>query len=669
MNRNFSDFRLLLESIKPYPVRFIFTLILGFSSAIFSGVSTTLIVPVVLSFLGQDMQLQDGPPVIRALLNPFEGVPENYRPFLMAGVIVVAIALKNATSYLAILVSGSLSRALIFDLREAGIKLLLDVDLDYYSKVKVGDLINRLGNEITRTSAAIGALISMFSIGITLLFYIFLLLSISWQLTLITTVMVSIIFFMNQWVIKRSKYYGIRQSKVSKEYSVALLETLTGIRLIKGMANEHQEYTRIVGQLKEQEQIAYMNLMVQSALQPINEVISIVSILVIVFFGRIFFSSQLTSLSTVLLTYLFLLFRMMPLISQLNNARSKYASVAAGVEVVQDFLRKDDKPIMQSGAVPYVPMQHGIEFNHIYFSYPGHDAVVLKGIDLHVPKGTTLALVGGSGAGKSTIADLLPRFYDPTQGSISIDGVDLRDFDLKSLRQAMGIVSQDTFLFNASIRDNIAYAHPSATNEDILQASERANAYEFIGNLPQGFHTLIGDRGVLLSGGQRQRISIARALLQNPEILILDEATSALDTVSERLVQEAIDELSRDRTTIVIAHRLSTVEKADQIAVLDQGKVVERGTHSELLRKGGYFAKLYSLQFADEAARDEAIIRSSYEVRTRLNPMIGFLKLLLDDMIDTPEEREELILESYNSATSILDRIEFIERSAKLRSY
>ncbi|MER3478097.1 MAG: ABC transporter ATP-binding protein, partial [Leptolyngbya sp. ERB_1_2] len=221
-------------------------------------------------------------------------------------------------------------------------------------------------------------------------------------------------------------------------------------------------------------------------------------------------------------------------------------------------------------------------------------------VDLWLPKGTTLALVGSSGAGKSTLADLLPRFYDPTAGRILIDDRDLKDFELRSLRRSMGIVSQDTFLFNDSVRNNLAYARRTASDDEILEATKRANAYEFIIKLPQGFDTLIGDRGVMLSGGQRQRLAIARALLRDPEILILDEATSALDTVSERLVQSAIDELSRDRTTLVIAHRLSTVQKADQIAVLDQGCVVEVGTHIELLKQGGLYAQLYAMQFSEE---------------------------------------------------------------------
>jgi ATP-binding cassette, subfamily B, bacterial MsbA len=229
----------------------------------------------------------------------------------------------------------------------------------------------------------------------------------------------------------------------------------------------------------------------------------------------------------------------------------------------------------------------------------------------------------------------------------------------------MGIVSQDTFLFNASVRDNIAYARQEATEAEIVEAAKGANAYEFIEQLPEGLDTQIGDRGVILSGGQRQRISIARALLQNPEILILDEATSSLDTLSEKYVQEAIEKLSCDRTTLVIAHRLSTVQKADKIAVIDRGQVVEIGCHEELLTKGGYYTRLYSMQFAEETARDEALIRGSYEIRTRLTPMIAYLKLLVDEMVDSPEERDELIRESFHSAANILKTLEFIENTIR----
>lgn len=281
-----------------------------------------------------------------------------------------------------------------------------------------------------------------------------------------------------------------------------------------------------------------------------------------------------------------------------------------------------------------------------------------------------MALVGSSGAGKSTLADLLPRFFDPTQGAITIDGDDLRNYDIATIRQAMGVVSQDTFLFNNTVRYNIAYGRLESSDDEIIAAAKRANAYDFITQLPQGLDTMIGDRGIMLSGGQRQRLAIARALLQNPEILVLDEATSALDTVSERLVQQALDELSRNRTTLVIAHRLSTVQSADQIAVMDKGRVAELGTHQDLLIKGGLYSKLCSLQFDtgsdhnpvyDLAEQQRMMSHISYEFRANLNAMVGFLTLLSDDLVETDEERQEVTDKISQSTQNLLKGLERME--------
>ncbi|BAU04614.1 ABC transporter ATP-binding protein [Fischerella thermalis CCMEE 5330] len=662
--------KLLLRFAKPYPGLIFLTIILGFSGALFNGVGTALIVPVILKIVGQEVDFSSAPPILKVITYPFDNMSENNRLWLMAGVIILIIFLKNLASYASSLTSSYLSRRLTSDMREAGVQLLLEIDIDYYAKMKVGDLINRLGGEIGRAATTISNIVKLIILGITVLVFVALLISISWQLTIAATVLLSFVTLINQYVIARSRTFGKLLSEMSKAYSIAILEILSGIRLVKATGNEQREYQRIKEFIREREKADFRSQMNSEAIAPISEVMGVVALLLIVILSRTFFQKEIASLSTVLLTYLLILLRLLPLISQLNTLRNSFANATSSVEITADFLRRDDKPFMKNGSITYKKISKSIKFNHVSFAYPGHEKMVIKDVDLYLPRGTTLALVGSSGAGKSTIADLLPRFYDPISGSITIDGIDIREFEITSLRKGMAIVSQDTFLFNDSVRNNIAYGRTDATDDEIITAAKQANAYEFISKLPQGFDTLIGDRGVMLSGGQKQRLAIARALLQNPEILILDEATSALDTVSERLVQEAIDDLSRDRTTLIIAHRLSTVQKADQIAVLDQGRVVEVGTHEELLQKNGHYYRLYSMQFGEQqestSKRQEALIRISHEIRTRLNSMIGFLLLLVDNLADNPQERQELIADAYKSALKILNIIDVINDMVSL---
>ncbi len=657
--------KLLLRFARPYPGLILLTILLGFSGALFNGISTALIVPVVLKIVGQEIDLSSAPKILKNMISPFDKAPENYRILVMAGAIIFTIILKNLATYASALASSSLSRKLTSDMRETGLRLLLEIDIDYYAKTKVGDLINRLGGEIGRAASAIGSTVKIVILVITILVFAGLLLSISWQLTIAATLLLSLVTLVNQFAISRSKNFGKQLSEMSRAYSISILETLNGIRLVKATGNEEKEYQRIKKLIRDRELADFQSQVNSEAITPLSEVMGITALLLIVVLSKTFFANQISSLSTVLLTYLLVLLRVLPLISQLNTIRSNFASTAASIDVTNEFLSLHDKPFMHKGKLPYTKLQEGVSFNSLCFAYPGHEKLVLKDVNLFLPRGTTLALVGSSGAGKSTLADLLPRFYDPIAGSITIDGTDLREFDVVSLRKRMGIVSQDTFLFNDSVGNNIAYGRSEATDDEILTAAKRANAYEFISKLPQGFDTLIGDRGVMLSGGQRQRLAIARALLQNPDILILDEATSALDTVSERLVQSALDDLSRDRTTLVIAHRLSTVQKANQIAVLEQGQVVETGTHEELLQKGGYYSRLYSMQFGERpetaAKHNQSSFRISHEIRTQMNSMIGLLRLLLDSLVDDSQERHELIEDSYKSALRILNTIDVFE--------
>jgi len=667
-----SPTQFLLNYARQQPFWIALTIFLGWSGALFNGVSMTLIVPVILGFLGQEVQFQKGPPIIQKAIELLDNVDPKYQLGLMMGAILLLIVLKNVALVSNNLVSAHLSRLLVKDIRLNAIQLLLDIDIDYYSKTKLGDILNYVNQEIGRCSSAIRIGIRTLTNAMTVLIFVGILILISWQLTIISTLLLMLVPLLSQFIIRRSKEYGRILSEKSRAYSGALIEVLNGIRLVKSTGQEKPEYDKIKRLIEEREKAEMQSQVNYSIIGPMNELSGLMVILAIILVGRFIFSNQLESLSTVLLTYLFVLSRVVPMIGQLNNSRSEFANVIPSTIIVTEFLRKDDKPLMKNGTEPYRKLEKGIHFDHLSFSYTGHKDVVLKDVDLWLPKGTTLALVGGSGAGKSTLADLLPRFYDTTEGRITIDGKDLRDFDLRSLRQSMGIVSQDTFLFNDSVQNNIAYGRPDATEQEVIEAAKLANAYEFIMNLPEGFDTPLGDRGILLSGGQRQRIAIARALLHNPDILILDEATSALDTVSEHLVQQAIERLSRDRTTLVIAHRLSTVKNADKIAVLDKGQVVETGTHEELLSKGGYYAKLYSMQFSLDTqdlvkkARTETLMNTSYEIRTRLNPMIGFLRLIVDDIVDSPQELRELTQESYESAIRLLNTLEYMEKRSKL---
>lgn len=669
-----SNFRsprqLLLYLVHRHPVLILLNIGLGFSGAVFNGVSTALIMPVLLSFLGQPIALEGEVPVLRMLLSPFQ-IDGRPRIALLAGAIILLLLLKNLAGYGNALVAGSLKRILTNDLREQGLRLLLEVDLDFFSRTGIGDIVNRLNNEVSRAAGAISSITRSVTVVITVLVFVGLLVSLSWQLTLASTALLAIVVLVNQSSIHQAKQFGKQLSDTSKQYSTSVLELLSGMRLVRTTATEPAAYEKMIRLIRDREQAEFRTQAVSALIEPVNEMAGVIALLLIVAIGRTFLAAQLEAFSAVLLTYLFLLFRTLPLIGQLNNARSQFASIAPSLEIASEFLRRDNKPFMQNGTLPFQTLQTGIQLRNLSFIYPGRQKYVLHDINLDLPCRTTLAIVGASGAGKSTLVDLLPRLYDPSEGCILLDGQDLREFDYQSLRRAMGIVSQETFLFNASVRDNIAYGCPAATDDEIIAAAKQANAEEFILQLPHGFETVIGDRGVMLSGGQRQRIAIARALLQNPPILILDEATSALDTVSEKLVQEAIDRLSRDRTTIIIAHRLSTVQKADQIAVLEQGKLVELGTHQSLLAEQGHYARLCQMQFTEQFAQQFAELSQpnhrkrtanfSYHIRSLLNIVIGSLGLIVHEVVQYPEEQQEYTETAYRSALDLVKQLEAIE--------
>lgn len=595
--------RLIINVARKSPLWFVLSIVLGLSGAIFNGIGITLIIPLMLDLLGQDMlENTNFPPLLNSLFSIFGGVPDDYRPLALMAFLLVALLLKNLANYCGTAISSLLSRNYVCNLRRDGLRLLLDVDLDYYANVKLGDLMSYLNTEVNRVATAVRTLARIVTLVVTILVFLVILMAISWQLTLVSALLMATVALANQVSINQAKGFGQELSSASAALSNRLIEVLSGIRLVKTTANEDREYAVINHLVAQREDAEFKSQLVFASIGPVNEMLSIMAFIALIILGRSLFANQLETFSSIILIYLVVLFRMLPFIGQLNSSRSQFASNVASTERLNAFLNRSDKPFMVAGHRPFSHLSTGIRFNHISFRYPQGESWALQGVDLTLPRGQTLALVGSSGAGKSTLADLLPRFYDPTEGAIEIDGIDLKEFDIRSFRRRVGVVSQDTFLFNASVKENICYGYSEATEAEVIEAARRANAEEFILRLPQGYDTLIGDRGIMLSGGQRQRLAIARALVQNPDILILDEATSALDTVSERLVQQAIDELSQNRTTLVIAHRLSTVHRADQIAVLDHGRVVEVGNHHTLLARGQYYANLYAMQFAEQPA-------------------------------------------------------------------
>ena len=661
--------QLLFSFLRRYPLLAVLKVLLGFSGALFNGVGTALIVPVLLDFLGQPLELAALPPIVQALLNPFYELDPPYRVLAMASVVVLLLVLKNLMVYAGSLVANLLSRRLARDMREDGLRMVLNVDMDFHAKMRVGDIVNRLGGECARAANAVSITLRILETSITILVFLLFLVAMSWKLTIASSLLLLVVAWVNQQLVVRSKSFGKELSAASRGYSVRLLELLNGMRLVRSVGSEEREYRQIVDRVRQFEHVSFQSQMNFAAISPLSEVTGVLALIGIVVMGRLLFAEELANLSAILLTYLFFLFRMLPFLAQLNNARSQFANTAASVEVVHDFLRRDTKPFMSNGTRLYAGLRDRLEIQHLSFAYPGHTEPVLQDVSLTVPKGTTLALVGSSGAGKSTLADLLPRFYDPTDGAILLDGQDLRDFDMASYRRRLGIVSQETFLFNDTIRNNIAYARPEASDDEIVQAANQAHALEFIEKLPHGFETEIGDRGVMLSGGQRQRLAIARALLQNPDLLILDEATSALDTVSERIVQAALDDLSRDRTTVVIAHRLSTIKNADQIAVLERGQVVELGTHAELLAQAGLYSKLCKMQDSgsrldiQQLIQRDLLTQLSFEARTYLTATLGALQLQADQIAVNSEEDLQLVHDAYQSAANLLRLIELLEQN------
>ena len=527
--------------------------------------------------------------------------PATERLYRITGLIFLTTLLRLCFTYLGQLYSFLVQTHLGYRLRLSIFEQLQSLSLFYFTKTRSGNLINSLTGEIREVTMAFGIISIILTKGSTLVVFAISMLLLSWQLTIISIMLFSLVSVGLSTLLRKVREASFEITQANAWYTSVSMEFILGIRTVQAFAGQDFERQRCDYATSRMLQVLNKAMVIKALIEPLSEGAGILMLLGILIGGFAFLIPNGYLQSASFLTFLLILLRVTPLIRQLNSVRARFSNLYGSFDNIQQLLRTDDKPYFDNGNIQFSQLKQAIELVDVDFGYD-LDELILQQISLKIPKGQTVALVGASGAGKSTLADLIPRFYDPTQGKILIDGIDIKEFEINSLRRKLAVVSQNTFIFNASVRDNIAYAMTEVDDKTIREAAQLANALEFIQNMPRGFDTQLGDRGVRLSGGQRQRIAIARALLRNPDILILDEATSALDSVSERAIQESIEKLSVGRTVIAIAHRLSTIMRADQVVVLEKGHIVEQGTYQELLKQKGQLWQYHQMQHEVELA-------------------------------------------------------------------
>ena len=525
----------------------------------------------------------------------------NSRVYRISALIFVTSVLRLGALYVGRIHIAQTQMGLIDSLRRQMFEQLQSVGLIYFATARSGDLTYRVTTELEKIKQAFNNVAVLIIKTITLVVYAFSLVLISWQLTIISIFVFTLLSSGVSNYIRRVREMSFAESVAGKKFTSVALEFINGIRTVNSYSTQDYERERFYRTSSEVKEAAINLALYRDAVPVITEssVTLIIVGMIVISFAYLIPNGQIQVAS--LLTFLFVLFRLLPTLRQVSKSQAVISEFEGPINSISELLSKDNKPYLRDGKLVFKGLKQGMQFVNLSFGY-NPDEPVLKNISFEIEAGKTTALVGSSGSGKSTLIDLIPRFYDPQYGGIFIDGVAINQLNLASLRSRIAIVSQDSFIFNASIRNNISYGLDNVEESQIIEAAKFANAVEFIEEMPEGFDTVLGDRGVRLSGGQRQRIAIARALLRNPEILILDEATSALDSVSEKLIQNSLEKLSEGRTVITIAHRLSTIVRADRVVVLEGGSVVENGGYQELLQQKGKFWKYHQMQQQPVAA-------------------------------------------------------------------
>jgi subfamily B ATP-binding cassette protein MsbA len=606
----------VLKYIRPYRKLLALSILFSIIFSIFSGVSIYLTIPLLETLFQQTSQtIQSSPAPASPSLLPewvtvvkgslsrlFQDLIFREHPadslFNVCVIIVVAFFLKNLFGYLQSNLMTYIEQGLVKDLRNALYRHIHELPLAYFSNERTGNLISRIMNDVNVVNSGISATFyTLIKEPLLVIVYLAIALILSWKLTIIAFLVFPLVLLVIAGVGRRVHLEsGLAQERLADLTSV-IHETISGVKVVKAFGMEDFENKKFAGENKRYFRTILKIARVRNLASPTTEFLSAVAGGAIIWYGGLQVLAHEGMKASEFLGFLFAVFQLMPPIKELSSVNNRIQEATAAGRRVFEIL--DTEPIIKDGPHPtrLQSFTSTIEFKNVSFYYNAGD-IVLSDINFTIRKGEIVAIVGPSGSGKSTLVDLVPRFYDPTSGTITVDSLGLRDVELKSLRDKIGIVTQETILFNDSVRNNIAYGLDDCPLERIIAAAKAANAHNFIQEMPKGYESVIGERGVKISGGERQRLALARAILKNPPILILDEATSALDTESELLVQEAIEHLMTGRTSIVIAHRLSTIQHADRIIVLEGGCIVEVGKHKELLHNSrGVYKKLYELQF------------------------------------------------------------------------
>jgi len=611
-----SIYRRVLRYLRPYWLKLAASMACSIFFSLFSGMSIYLMIPLLETLFRPSAPImpaavtQAGTSVVPGwIVSLKDNIAQGFQSLMFRAdpadsllnicfVVVIAFFFRNIFGYLQSNLMVAVEQGLIRDVRNALYRHIHALPLAYFSNERTGNLISRIMNDVPVINTGISATFqTMIREPLLILVYLTITLMISWKLTLIAFVVFPLALLVIAGIGRRvHNVSGLVQERIADLTSV-LHETISGVKVVKAFGMEEFENKKFAHEGQSYLDTILKVNRIKNLASPSTEFLSAAAGGVIIWYGGMQVLQQEALKASEFLGFIIAIFQLMPPIKELSGVNNRIQEATAAGKRVFEIL--DTEPGIQDTASPIrlQEFQSSIEFNNVSFQYVEGDPV-LQEVSLSIKKGDVVAIVGPSGAGKSTLVDLVPRFYDPTGGAITIDGLDLRSVELKSLREKIGIVTQETILFNDTVRNNIAYGLEDCPLERIEEAARAANAHAFINAMPNGYDSRIGERGVKISGGERQRLALARAILKNPPILILDEATSSLDTESEILVQEAIERLMAGRTSIVIAHRLSTVQHADRIVVIEGGRIVETGKHGDLVKKrGGLYKKLFDLQF------------------------------------------------------------------------